>query len=116
MAIASKNDEIKNLSNDEAQLVFDQLKTKVKKSSDISMQPKGIDGIRVLVEHHNELENSLLSFIESFQAQTVGTWICAGWDKCIITDEGKVKLHNYFEKLKTEGTSVTKKLRKTALK
>lgn len=116
MAIAGKNAEIKNLSNDEAQLVFDQLKTKVKKSSDISMQPKGIDGIRVLVEHHNELENSLLSFIESFQAQTVGAWICAGWDKSIITDEGKVKLHNYFEKLKTEGTPVTKKAAENCIK
>lgn len=116
MAIASKIDEIIHLSNDESQLVFNQLKMKVKKISDISTQPKGIDGIRILVEHHKELENSLLSFIESFQTDTVGAWICAGWNNSITTDEGKEKLCKYIEKLKTNGTELTKTAAENALK
>lgn len=116
MVIASKIDEIKNLTNDESQLVFNQLKMKVKKISDISTQPKGIDGIQILVEHHKELENSLLSFIESFQTDTVGAWICAGWDNSITTEEGKERLRNYIEKLKTNGTKLTKTAAETALK
>ena len=116
MAIAGKNDEIKNLSNDEARLVFNQLKTKVKKIPDTSMQPNGINGIRILVEHHKELENSLLSFIESFQTDTVGAWICAGWKNCITTVEGKERLRKYIKKLKTAGTKLTKIAAETALK
>ena len=116
MAIASKIDEIIHLSNDESQLVFNQLKMKVKKISDISTQPKGIDGIRILVEHHKELENSLLSFIESFQTDTVGAWICAGWNNSITTDEGKEKLCKYIEKLKSNGTELTKTAAENALK
>lgn len=105
-----------NFSNDEAQLVFNQLKTKVKKIPDTSIQPNGIDGIRILVEYHKELENSLLSFIESFQTDTVGAWICAGWENCITTVNGKKRLRKYIEELRTTGAKLTKKAAETALK
>lgn len=52
---------------------------KVKKISDISTQPKGIDGIRILVEHHKELENSLLSLLNHFkQIQLVLGYVQVG--------------------------------------
>lgn len=58
----------------------------------------------------------MLSFIESFQTDTVGAWICAGWDNSITTEEGKERLRNYIEKLKTNGTKLTKTAAETALK
>lgn len=116
MVIARKKDEIIKLTKDESQVVFNQLKIKIKKSSDILLQPDGIDGIRILVEHHKALENSLLNFIESFPANNVGVWICAGWDNSITTEEGKERLRNYIEKLKTNGTKLTKTAAETALK
>ncbi len=115
MAIANKIDEISKLSKDETQLVFDQLKVKIKKSSDISTQPKGIEGIRILVEHHGEFEDSLLKLIESFPINTVGVWICTGWENSIKTHKGQEKLRNYLEKLKTNGTKLTQRAAETAL-
>lgn len=58
----------------------------------------------------------MLSFIESFQTDTVGAWICAGWDNSITTEEGKERLRNYIKKLKTNGTKLTKTAAETALK
>lgn len=58
----------------------------------------------------------MLSFIESFQTDTVGAWICAGWDNSITTEEGKERLRNYIEKLKTNGTKLTKTVKGNCIK
>ena len=96
-------------------MLFRSLKVKIKKSSDISTQPKGIEGIRILVEHHGEFEDSLLKLIESFPINTVGVWICTGWENSIKTHKGQEKLRNYLEKLKTNGTKLTQRAAETAL-
>lgn len=116
MVIVSASDEIKMLSQDDAKLVFEQVAIKIKKVGNISTQPRGIDGVRVLVEHHNELENALVSFIESFPVKTVGGWICTGWDKSITTPTSKTRLRTYITKLKTDGDSFTKAAAEAALK
>lgn len=116
MVIANKNEEIKNLTMDEAQLVLNQLIVKIKKTGSVSTQPNGMVGIRVLVEFHKELEEALLGFIESFPVNIVGAWICTGWDKCVTTDVGKTKLRAYLSKLKANGEGITKAAAEAALK
>lgn len=115
MVIASANEEIKNLTQEEAKLVYDQVTIKTKKAADISKQPNGIDGIRILVELHKELESALITFIESFPVKTVGAWVCTGWDKSITTDASKTKLREYITKLKTDGQRFTKTAADAAL-
>ncbi|MDL2248520.1 KAP family NTPase [Tyzzerella sp. OttesenSCG-928-J15] len=116
MVIANKNEEIKSLTKDEAQLVLNQLIIKIKKTGNVSTQPNGIEGIRVLVEFHKEFEHTLLGFIESFPVNIVGAWICTGWDKCITTDESKAKLRAYITNLKKSGAGFTKAAAEAALK
>lgn len=116
MVIANKSEEIRNLTKEETQLVFEQIIIKVNKAGGISTQPNGIDGIRFLVELHKEFESMLLGFIESFPEKTVGAWICTGWDKCITTDGGKTRLRAYIAKLKTHGNKFTKAAAEAALK
>lgn len=115
MVIANKNEEIKNLTQDEAKLVYDQVIIKIKKTGSMSTQPNGIDGIRALVELHKELETALVTFIESFSVKTVGAWICNGWGDSISTDAGKTKFCAYLSKLEIEGNTFTKKAAQTAL-
>lgn len=116
MVIASVNEEIKNLTQEEAKRVYDQVTIKTKKALDVSKQPNGIDGIRTLVELHEELETALITFIESFPVKTVGTWICTGWDKSIKTEASKIRLREYITKLKTDGQRLTKAAANVALK
>lgn len=116
MVIASANEEIKIISPDDAKLVFEQVAIKIKKAGSLSTQPRGIDGVRVLVEHHKELENALVDFIESFPVKMVGGWICTGWDKSITTDAYKTRLRAYITKLKTDGDRFTKAAAEAALK
>jgi hypothetical protein len=116
MVVATANDEITKLTQEDAKTVFRHLADRIKKAGDISTQPKGIDGVRVLVEHHKELEPSLISLIENFDAKTVGAWVCNGWDKSITTGDCKARLRAYLSKLENEGSLFTKKIAQTALK
>jgi hypothetical protein len=116
MVVATADEEIAKLTQDDAKTVFGHLANRIKKSGDISKQPKGIDGIRVLIVHHKELEPSLVGLIENFNVKTVGAWVCNGWDKSIMTNPCRTRLRAYLSKLEKEGSSLTKKAAQTALK
>jgi hypothetical protein len=108
MNIASANDEIKALSPADAKKVFEVISSKILKNSDITMMPKGIEGIKALVSQHRELEPSLIALIETFDCKRVGVWVCNGWDKCITTENLKSRLGKYYESLSKEGNGLVK--------
>jgi len=108
MNIASANDEIKALSPADARKVFEVLSSKILKNGDIALMPKGIEGIKALVSHHSDLEQSLIALIETFDCKRVGVWICSGWDKCIINENSKSRLGKYYESLSKEGNVLVK--------
>ncbi len=116
MNVANAKSEVGKLTPDEAAQVFSLLELKIRKASDISAQPSGIEGIRTLVSQHSALEEQLITFIESFNVKTVGAWICQGWDPCIKSNSAKTKLYVYYKKLENEGRNITKAAAKTARK
>ena len=107
--VASATDEIKSLSEVEAEIVFDALSARVKQEGDISRVPAGIAGIRHLVGCKPQLEGRLLNLIESFDCSIVGTWMVAGWDKSIVSANGKARLQKYFAKLRADGNSTVQR-------
>jgi len=108
MNIANAQDAIKALSSADARKVFDVISSKILKNSDITKQPKGIEGLKELVSSHSDLEPSLITLIESFDCKRVGAWICSGWDKCITSQNMKLRLGKYFENLEKEGSGLVK--------
>jgi len=108
MNIASANNEIKALSPADARKVFDVLSSKILKTGDIAMMPKGIEGIKALVSQHRDLEPSLIALIETFDCKRVGVWICSGWDKCVTTENSKSRLGKYYKSLSEEGIGLVK--------
>lgn len=110
MNIANVQDEVKNLTEEEASRVFDILSSKILQQSNFTSKPKGIDGVICLVKLHPKLENSLINLIELFGIKKVGAWICSGWDVCIRSQESKQKLDEYFDRLKKEGQPMVKEI------
>ena len=108
MTIASRNDEIKNLTEQDAEKVFDLICHKIKKIPNYSTQPNGIHGLIALVSMHEELELKLVMFIESFDCAKVGAWICKGWDKAIKSRDMLVRLEEYKKKLRKDGSALVK--------
>lgn len=116
MYIASIKDKVKNLSEEEAKLVFDVLAQKILGQGDGTAKPRGIEGAKVLVELHSELQKALIELIVSFKKEKVGLWICNGWDRCITGDEEKSKLHEVFEVLSRDGSKEVQVVLKTMQK
>ena len=108
MTIASRNDEIKNLTEKDAEKVFDLICHKIKKIPNYTAQPNGINGLITLVSMHEELELKLVMFIESFDCAKVGVWICKGWGKAIKSREMVIRLEAYKNKLRKDGSPVVK--------
>lgn len=107
MVIAGAKDTINALSPDEAQKVFDVVKSRVQ-SQNCQTMPRGIEGIRNLVAAHSTLEDAMLSLIESFDVKTLGGWVCSGWNQCIKSDAAKVRWNAFCDKLSSDGTVLVK--------
>lgn len=109
MVIVGRVEELKNLTNQEAEQVFSVVAQKIMEKGQFETKPKGIDGLIVLVQNKPELRKSLVGFIDAIPIDTVGIWIINGWDKAIpkTCDERKV-LNQYFEKLKKDGSTTVK--------
>jgi hypothetical protein len=108
MNIAGVRKEVKDLSDEDARIIFDNLSSKIMAQSNISEKPKGIEGIVCLVSLHQKLEYDLMSLIEMFNTKTVGVWICSGWNECIKSEAAKSRLSSYVDKLKVDGSAIVK--------
>lgn len=97
-------------------MFFDIITQKILGEGKYNVPPKGIDGIRVLVETHPELQTRLQKLIRTFPIEEVGIWVCSGWDKCFVLKEEKQKLKDYIDELSTKGNDTVRKLAKTISK
>lgn len=109
MAIVSRTDDLKNLTNQEAEQVFEVVVQKIMERGQFETKPKGIDGLIVLVQNKVELRENLVGFIDTIPADKTGVWIIRGWDKAIPTNCAERKnLNRCFDKLKNSGTEIVK--------
>lgn len=109
MAIVGCIEDLKNLTSQESDQVFDVVVQKIMERGQFDTKPKGTDGLIILVQSKPELRKSLIYFIEAIPVSKVGVWILHGWDKAIPKDcEERKTLNQYFDKLKSSGTSVVK--------
>lgn len=116
LVVVSLIDEIKALNYSNAEMVFSLICGKIQEDSDYSKMPKGIDGIRLLVELHPKLQVKLIEFIKTFSVSSVGSWICSGWEKSITEPDYKAKLKNYIEEISKNGSTAVKAIALATLK
>lgn len=109
MTIVGRIDDLKNLTNQEAERVFEVIVQKIMERGQFETKPKGIDGVIVLVQNKTELRESLVNFMDTIPADKAGIWIIRGWDKAIPADCAERKgLERCLEKLKNSGTEIVK--------
>lgn len=109
MTVVGRIDDLKNLTNQEAEKVFEVIVQKIMERGQFETKPKGIDGVIVLVQNKTELRENLVNFMDTIPADKAGIWIIRGWDKAIPKDCAERKgLERCLDKLKTSGTEIVK--------
>ena len=110
MAFVGRTDDLRNLTSQEAEQVFEVVVQKIMERGQFDTKPKGIDGLILLVQNKTELRKNLVGYIDAIPADKAGVWIIQGWDKAIPKDcDERKKLNQYFEKLKNSGTKIVKR-------
>ena len=112
--VVSVTDKIRGLSEENASRAFEVVSSNIPITNNLSDEPAGFAGLKVLAETHPSLRKSLVSFVSALPPDTVGEWILTGWEKAIPTGcEEKNQLEAYFDTLSQEGSDWVKTALKT---
>jgi predicted KAP-like P-loop ATPase len=69
--------EVGKLTGPEAEQVFDALQAMIHATEDLSKEPKGAQGLILLVEHHGNLQRKLLTFLSDLPTAKLGVWVAS---------------------------------------
>lgn len=110
MVIARHEERIKALTDLESEQVFDIIEQKTMGKGNFSTEPKGMEGLRKLVQHKICLRKKLAEFIARLPKTEVGPWVTKGWNKAIPSEcKEHAILDQYFDKLEKEGNYIVQR-------
>lgn len=89
LVVQGYSKELKALTTVEAEQVFELLRSRIVEAGQLKLQPKGIDGMQVLVKAHPLLEQKIVDFIGSLPPENLGPWAITGWSSVIKSPECK---------------------------
>mgnify|MGYP001412104892 CR=1 FL=1 len=90
--------ELTALATPEAAQLFEEVRSRIIGKGEFTTLPSGIDGLRVLVSVHPNLESNLLDLLESLPADHLGPWVVSGWSSSIKSSAGLVRFHGLLAK------------------
>lgn len=80
LAILRLEPDLKQLTHEEAEKIFQALRSKIMAGDTYDTQPHGIDGMILLAKAQPDLCGKLFDFISSLPSDRCGPWIVGGWD------------------------------------
>ena len=98
-AMASKKQDIENLSSDEAKILFSKVTQSIFKNNlSDTTPPSQIEGLQQLVTIRTELQESLTDFLLALPVENIGMWAVGSWDSCIPkTSPAWAKLCEFYK-------------------
>jgi hypothetical protein len=85
MAVRSMAPEVAKLSGLEPEQIFDALSSAIQMAEDLAREPKGLQGLIMLVEHHAALQRRLGAFLAELPTPKIGAWAVSNFGS-IFTD------------------------------
>lgn len=100
-AMASKKQDIENLSSDEAKILFSKVTQSIFKNNlSDTTPPSQIEGLQQLVTIRTELQESLTDFLLALPIENIGMWAVGSWDSCIPkTSPARAKLCEFYKRI-----------------
>eukprot|EP00456_Euglypha_rotunda_P060847 TRINITY_DN50922_c0_g1_i1.p1 TRINITY_DN50922_c0_g1~~TRINITY_DN50922_c0_g1_i1.p1 ORF type:complete len:173 (+),score=23.16 TRINITY_DN50922_c0_g1_i1:228-746(+) len=79
LVVAGMEATIRRLTIQEAQTVFDLVKTAVLAEADMTSMPVGVYGLRLLARVQTNLQMQILDILEGLDPGKIGAWVVTGW-------------------------------------
>lgn len=114
MIITQHIENLKKLSELQAEQVFDVIAQKIMESGNFEKEPNGIEGLKILTQYKIFLRKNLANFIFRLPKAEVGVWVITGWDKAIPSDCNEYNIiDKYLDELQINGNPIVQKTLKT---
>lgn len=94
LAVKSAKDQIQNISEPEAQQIFDVLRARALSSEKLQIEPPGVAGLVALVQEKHCLQGAMLEFLKELPAATVGPWAPTTCGNAFTSPDMKVAFDN----------------------
>ncbi|EKD63018.1 MAG: KAP P-loop [uncultured bacterium] len=98
MTVQAMNSKLRELAPPETAQVFEEVRLRIMSKGSFDTQPPGIEGLRVLVTAHPELESNLMSFLESLPLDHLGPWVVQGWNAVIKDPANNVRFDQSLDR------------------
>lgn len=100
-AMASKRQDIEDLSPDEAKTLFSKVTQSIFKNNlSNTTPPSQIEGLQQLVVIRTELQEPLTDFLLALPIENIGMWAVGSWDSCIPkTSPARAKLCEFYKQI-----------------
>ena len=112
---AKEEQSIKQLSPEDTERLFNDLREEMFKGSMLSEPPSFI-GLRLIAKHHEKFEEDLLQCVTSQDVNKIGTWVVNGWKGVLKKPDVLRSYNDYLVSLsKQEDMPLVKSAAQTAL-
>ncbi len=90
--------ELESLTPQDASQVFEATRNRIMNNGLFETEPKGVAGLKVLVQALPFLQPALVSLLESLPADKIGAWAVTGWSVVVTDPDQKQRLTHLFER------------------
>lgn len=113
--VQTAENDVKALSSKDAQLVFEELRSRILSLNKLDTQPDGILGLTSLVKLHPELQDKLLELLTTLPIDKLGPWVLRGWEG-VFSSESQVKFEALMRTWAIKGSPALKSVAANTLK
>lgn len=97
LSVQTMSSQLKELAAPEAAQVFEEVRLRIMSKGTFDTQPSGVEGLKVLIIAHPELEPNLVGFLESLPQERLGPWVVSGWSSAIKDPTTVQRLNRLLE-------------------
>lgn len=109
VAVRTTGDAIKQLSPADAEVVFDEIRSRMMQSTDMDKRaPGGAHGLRELVRNQPSLQRRLLELLREWPAEKLGIWAAGHWTQCFTDPTLKTQYEQQLTQWEQSGNQQLK--------
>lgn len=94
LAIIPYENAIKDLSDQDAERVFNMLREQVVRTGNFASEPPGFISLCVTAKHHPRFQGEVVALLGTLEAKSLAPWVTRGWSDVLTEEAARRQLHS----------------------